>query len=96
MEDWSIDKIIEHFLAETPHPLAPLQQKKYLKKSIEAKAQWMQRRASWWELKLYLCDNDFDSKLKRSCAEFHIELRKVLGCTLIGWYYVKRNYYNEL
>ncbi len=53
MEDWSIDKIIEDYLAETSQPLVPHQRKKYLEKANEAKAQWMQRRASWWELELY-------------------------------------------
>jgi hypothetical protein len=59
-----------------------------LKKANEAKARWMQRRASRWELELYLGNNDFDSKLKRSCAEFYMELRKVLGCTPMRWYYM--------
>jgi hypothetical protein len=83
VEDWSIDKLIEEYLAEKSQLLAPHQQKKHLKKTNQAKAQWMQRMASRWELELYLGNNDYDSELKRSCADFYMELRKFLGYTPI-------------
>ncbi len=88
VEDWSINIIIEEYLAETSQPLAPHRQKTYLKKANQAKAQWIQRRASRQEQELYLGNNDFDSELKRSCGEYYMELRKILGYTPIRWYYV--------
>lgn len=89
VEDWSINCIIDEYIAIALPTLQRSQrQKTFLIKVNEAKAQWNKKRASRQRVELYLGINDFDSELKRSCAEFYSELRKALGGNPLRWYYI--------
>ncbi len=54
-----------------------------------AKEKWNMKRLQRLQCECYLGLKDFDSDLRRSCAEFYMELKKAWGFSPLKMFYMK-------
>lgn len=54
-----------------------------------AKEKWIMKRLQRLQCECYLGLKDFDSDLRRSCAEFYMELKKACGFSPLKMFYMK-------
>ncbi len=87
VEDFCLNFVIEEYIKVTLELLrGGRARRNYLNKLTAAKEQWMIRRQLRLNQERYLGGNSFDVEIKRSCAEFYTEVRKVLGSCPIRWH----------
>jgi hypothetical protein len=87
-EDWCVNIIVDEYVSVTAKMLSPERRKKYLILAVVAKIKWSQRRFLRLQQEQYLGDNNFLTELNRSCGEFYLVLKNVIGCSPIPWYSV--------
>ncbi len=86
MGDWCVNIIVDENVSVTARILSPQQWKKYLTLTDMAKTRWSLRQVLCLQQEEYLGNNDFKTELNRSCEEFYLELKKVIGSSPITWY----------
>ncbi len=77
---------VDEYVSVTAKMLSPQQRTKYFTLADVAKTLWSQRRVLRLQQEQYLGDNNFETEINRSCGEFYLVLKKVIGCSPITWY----------